>query len=98
MVHADGRTGDCICVEVQNGGCIAENRRDALFEPFAAAVHQGGDGLGLGLYISQQIVHAHGGTIGVQSDHGDGTRFRFTIPRRPRGAGELTVSGIVKAS
>jgi signal transduction histidine kinase len=39
-----------------------------------------GRGTGLGLYIAKQIVSAHGGTIGVASAPGGGTRFFFTIP------------------
>jgi signal transduction histidine kinase len=38
------------------------------------------DGLGLGLYISKEIVVAHGGTIEVESSAGDGTRFIIRLP------------------
>jgi K+-sensing histidine kinase KdpD len=41
---------------------------------------QGHEGSGLGLYVSKRIVEAHGGTIGVESMHGVGTRFFFTLP------------------
>lgn len=37
-------------------------------------------GSGLGLYISQGIVEAHGGRIDASSELGKGTEFRFTIP------------------
>ncbi|HEY2747488.1 MAG TPA: ATP-binding protein, partial [Polyangia bacterium] len=39
-------------------------------------------GLGLGLYITQQIVLAHGGTIEVASTAQEGTTFRVRLPRR----------------
>ncbi len=37
-------------------------------------------GLGLGLYICQTLVEAHGGHIGVESIYGKGATFRFTLP------------------
>jgi signal transduction histidine kinase len=37
-------------------------------------------GLGLGLYIVREIVHAHGGTVGLQSERGQGTRFTVQLP------------------
>jgi K+-sensing histidine kinase KdpD len=41
---------------------------------------KGHEGSGLGLYVSKRIVEAHGGTIGVESMHGVGTRFFFALP------------------
>ena len=44
-------------------------------------------GLGVGLYISQQIVDAHGGHIHVTSKPGHGSTFTVTLPVRPGAAG-----------
>jgi two-component system CheB/CheR fusion protein len=40
-----------------------------------------GQGLGLGLYIAHEIVIGHGGTIGVESTPGEGSRFTIRLPR-----------------
>ncbi len=55
-----------------------------IFERFERAVsssHFGG--LGLGLYIVRQILEAHGGTISVESQPGDGSSFSVTVPLNP---------------
>jgi two-component system, OmpR family, sensor kinase len=53
-----------------------------VFERFERAVsvrHYGG--LGLGLYITRQIVEAHGGHISVDSRPGEGATFTVALPR-----------------
>ncbi len=37
-------------------------------------------GLGLGLFITKQIAESHGGTIGVESEHGEGATFLLQVP------------------
>ncbi|HYQ02354.1 MAG TPA: ATP-binding protein [Polyangiaceae bacterium] len=49
-------------------------------------------GLGLGLYISDQLVRAHGGSI-VADSHTSGTRFQATLPRSGGRVGERFDSG-----
>lgn len=52
-----------------------------VFEPFFRAPGQDErSGVGLGLSIVKEIVLAHGGKVGVESEVGKGTTFRFTLP------------------
>ena len=55
-----------------------------IFDPFRGGQRQPGrnEGLGLGLYIVQQIVHAHQGSVDVQSEDATHTVFRVRMPRR----------------
>ncbi|HEV7578779.1 MAG TPA: GAF domain-containing sensor histidine kinase [Caldimonas sp.] len=77
------RRGDTLRLEVGNGGePIAPEHLARLFAPFWRQSLQG-EGLGLGLYISDQIVKAHGGTMDVSSSREHGTRFVATLPLAP---------------
>jgi signal transduction histidine kinase len=52
-----------------------------LFEPYRRGrTSRGCTGSGLGLFVSKKIVELHGGTIGVESVVGLGTRFFFELP------------------
>ena len=79
--------GATIHVDVHNHGApIPEELQADLFNPFRRATfteetRKGGEGLGLGLYISRELVAAHGGTIDVRSAPGQGTTFRVALPR-----------------
>ncbi|HKU38216.1 MAG TPA: hybrid sensor histidine kinase/response regulator [Polyangiales bacterium] len=74
---------DAVHVSVHNGGHVPAEVLPNLFEPFHArkGMRARGQGLGLGLYIAQQIILAHAGTIEVRSTPAEGTTFRFTLPR-----------------
>ena len=69
--------------EVHNGGApIAPELLPIIFDPFRRAGDVGrSHGLGLGLYIAQQIVHAHGGTLTVESTAERGTTFTMVLAR-----------------
>ncbi|MDD1016450.1 hybrid sensor histidine kinase/response regulator [Pseudomonas rubra] len=70
------------CVEVCDHGIgISEHNQQRIFQQFErVASSQGSAGLGLGLYICEQIVLAHGGHIGVHSIEGEGATFTVRLP------------------
>ena len=51
-----------------------------IFDKFFRASESGDEGAGLGLSIAREIVLAHGGNIGVESERGKGSEFFFTLP------------------
>jgi len=62
-----------------DGPGIDPDVRARLFEPFFTTKPVG-QGTGLGLYVSYEIVRAHGGEIRVDSEPGRGTRFEVRLP------------------
>lgn len=81
-------------IDVRDGGCgISEADQKRIFGQFERAAAREGDetgGLGLGLYITHQLVQAHGGSITVQSRLGEGSEFSVLLPLRPPGEPALT--------
>lgn len=78
--HTDGTAA--IDVQDYGAGIAAEHLAD-LFSRFYQVAHDqsyAGQGLGLGLYICQQIVRAHDGTITVTSVEDAGTTFTVQLP------------------
>lgn len=72
-----------LTISVHNPGPVIEGLTLLkLFQPFRRGrTHSsGGSGLGLGLYIAQQIAVAHGGRLEVTSTAQDGTLFSFYLP------------------
>lgn len=68
---------------IDEGRGVPESMRQAIFERFkqvkkADAANKKGSGLGLA--ISKAIVELHGGTIGVDSEEGKGSKFHFSLP------------------
>lgn len=66
---------------VDKGSGISEKEQGEIFKRFyQSRKHKTFPGLGLGLYISSEIVKAHGGDIWVQSIEGKGSTFSFSLP------------------
>lgn len=77
------REGDDALLVVEDDGIGIDPAEAAgLFQPFerGATVRQSIGGVGLGLYITHQIVDAHGGTITLDSQPGAGSRFTVRLP------------------
>jgi len=74
--HANGT----VRFEVRDEGPgIPREQREAIFERFVQGAASPG-AAGLGLSIAREIVTAHGGQIGVDSEPGRGSTFWFTVP------------------
>src|SRR5262249_9647878 len=76
--------GEAVELRVHNQGPpIPGDLLPVLFDPFRgrSSHSPGRDGLGLGLYICREMVHAHRGEISVQSADGAGTTFTVRLPR-----------------
>jgi signal transduction histidine kinase len=81
-----GSTADAIAISVRNAvrdRPIPADVLPALFEPYRQGSREPASrgGLGLGLYIANEIVRAHRGTLSVSSTAEQGTVFTVAIPR-----------------
>ncbi len=80
-----------VCVE-DDGPGVPDDERERIFERFYSASPSGAGqaGLGLGLYVSRELVALHGGRLWHEPRAGGGSRFCFTLPaveEGPDGAG-----------
>ncbi len=73
-----------LCVEDRGYGIPAE-ARDRVWEKFYRVVRDDQDkdeeSTGLGLSFVREVVEQHGGTVGLESEVGRGSKFSFTLPR-----------------
>jgi signal transduction histidine kinase len=78
--------GDRVRIWVEDAGPgIARADQQRIFQAFERLANaQRVGGLGLGLYIGQQIAAAHGGALAVDSEPGHGARFTLELPLVPR--------------
>ena len=74
------KDGDKVLISIKdNGNGIPERVRDKIFQPFFTTKPTG-QGTGLGLSLSYDIVKAHGGEIKLETSEGEGTEFIISLP------------------
>ncbi|AVH65805.1 sensor histidine kinase [Nostoc sp. 'Peltigera membranacea cyanobiont' N6] len=80
-INATRETNMIYCTVSDNGVGISQQQSDRLFDLyFRGANTRNSVSLGLGLYLCKQIIHAHGGEIGINSALDAGATFWFTLP------------------
>lgn len=80
-VQATEQDNTLLVTVSDNGSGIAAEDVPHVFDRYWRAAPGSGHSSGLGLAIARQLVLAHGGDIGVESEPGKGSRFWFTLPR-----------------
>ncbi len=74
------KEGDSVFIHIKdNGTGIPESIRSKIFQPFFTT-RPTGQGTGLGLSLSYDIIKAHGGDIKVESSEGEGSDFTISLP------------------
>lgn len=81
---AQPTTGTVEIAVRDHGPGVPDERRNLIFDPFYQAdSRQHRSGMGLGLFVSRNIVLQHGGQIRAEFPRGGGSRFVVTAPRTP---------------
>ena len=78
-VALERRDGSAVVSVSDQGAGLSEGEREAVFEKWVRGRATHGRGTGLGLYVSREIVRAHGGQIWVDHQRA-GATFRFAVP------------------
>ena len=87
------KEGDSVKVSVRDFGIgIAKEKTPYVFDRFFRVNEASTQfsGLGLGLYISAEIINLHHGKYGVESEEGQGSTFWFSVPFKQQVTHELT--------
>ena len=85
-VHADPREKRVMFTVWDNGIGISENDFTRLFQPFVqldSSLSREAPGTGLGLALVAQMARLHGGSVSVESQLSEGSRFTVTLPWEP---------------
>ena len=77
-------TADDVVLEITDDGPgIEPSIREIMFEPFVTTRPGGREGTGLGLFLAERLVHAHGGRIEVGDGIDGGTNVSIHLPNLP---------------
>jgi signal transduction histidine kinase len=84
-----GQAEDYVWISVRDQGPgLTELEQSHVFDKFYRGRHDGSaiQGTGMGLAIAKEIAEAHGGSVSVESQMGNGTRFTISLPSASVGA------------
>lgn len=81
VVAAQPSEADIVFSVRDSGKGIPAEQLPFIFDRYWTAKEGNASGTGLGLYISQGIINAHGGQLMAESTVGEGSEFRFNVPR-----------------
>ena len=87
-IGAQEQVGEVCFTVSDNGPGISPEHVSHVFDRYWKGKADGRHGVGLGLFIAQGIVTAHGGRLWVESRLGEGSSFHFTIPIAKEGGDE----------
>ena len=78
FLHTE-HVGRSVVLSVKDNGCGMSSAflKNSLFRPFQSTKTKG---LGIGMFQSRMIVEAHGGSIRVESEMGNGSTFWVSLP------------------
>jgi signal transduction histidine kinase len=83
-IIAKNKAGEIVVAVIDHGAGISKENQAHIFTQFYRVRDRDRhiSGLGLGLYITREIVERHGGRIWVESEPGKGASFIFAVPRQ----------------
>jgi signal transduction histidine kinase len=82
LLHAAGDRRQVEITVSDNGRGIAPAEQTRVFDRFHRTAEGGDAALGLGLPLARQFIEAHGGTVTLVSEVGQGTTVTFRLPRK----------------